>query len=87
MCKQTTILKTFIVVVVVTVIFIGLKKKMNPSSQDVSHKDKIRYKHPTRGNWWELKIEGLSKIRLSLFQPNFISMNGLDGDVLLKYED
>ena len=50
MWKQTIILKTIIVAIVVTVIFIGLKKKMKPSGQDVSHKDKIRYKHPTRGN-------------------------------------
>jgi len=50
MGKQITFMRTFIVVVVVTVIFIGLKIEMNPSSQDVSHKDKIRYKHPTRSN-------------------------------------
>ena len=50
MGKQITFMRTFIVVVVVTVIFIGLKIEMNPSSQDVSHKDKIRYEHPIRSN-------------------------------------
>jgi len=43
-------MRTFIVIVVVTEIFIGLKIEMNTSSQDVSHKDRIRYKHPTRSN-------------------------------------
>ena len=50
MGKQITFMRTFIVVVVVAVIFIGLKIEMNTSSQDVSYKDKLRYKHPTRSN-------------------------------------
>ena len=40
MGKQITFMRTFIVVVVVTVIFVGLKIEMNPSNQDVSYKDK-----------------------------------------------
>ena len=50
MGRQITFMRIFIVVVVVAVIFIGLKIEMNTDTQDLSHKDKIRYKHPTRSN-------------------------------------
>ena len=69
MWKQTIILKTIIVVIVVTVIFIGLKKKMKPSSQDVSHKDKIKeLMHNIAvigcGYWAEVVIKNIKKNNL-----------------------
>ena len=41
---------TIICVLALTTVFISMKTKTNTGSQNIDHKDKIRYKHPTRKN-------------------------------------